>query len=165
MLGAGSTIIVIVALVCGHAPKLLIIHCNTLVPSATAVTVVFGLFELVITALPLITDQVPTPEVGVLAANVVVGFKTQSVWLGPAFAILGAGFTIMVIVEFVNGHAPLLLMLHSKTFVPRLNPLTVVVGLFGLLNIPEPETTDHVPNPEVGVFAANVVVGFRIHIV
>lgn len=73
-LGAGSTIIVIVALVNGQAPLLVILHCNTFVPNPTAVKVVVGLLGFEITAVPLITDQVPTPEVGVLPASVVVGF-------------------------------------------------------------------------------------------
>ena len=77
------------------------VHCNTFVPRPTAVKLVVGLLIFPIVALPEITDQVPTPLVGVLAANVVVGFKTQSVWFGPANAILGAGSTKIVIVETV----------------------------------------------------------------
>ena len=70
---------VMVALVKGQAPPLVILHCKTFVPSATAVSVVVGLFTLVIFAEPEITDQVPTPLVGVFPANVVVGFKIQRV--------------------------------------------------------------------------------------
>ena len=77
------------------------VHCSTFVPKPTAVSVVVGLLTFAIVALPDITLQVPTPLVGVLAANVVVGFKTQSVWFGPANAILGAGSTKIVIVETV----------------------------------------------------------------
>ncbi len=71
--------IVIVALVNGQAPPFVILHCRTFVPKPTAASVVVGLFTLVITAEPEITDQVPTPLVGVLPAKVVVGFKIQSV--------------------------------------------------------------------------------------
>ena len=66
--------IVIVALVNGQAPLFVMLHCNTFVPKPTAVKVVVGLFGFDIVALPLITDHVPTPDVGVLPANVVVGF-------------------------------------------------------------------------------------------
>ena len=101
MLGAGSTMIVMVALVKGQAPPLVILHCRTFVPSATAVSVVVGLFTLVIFAERGITDQVATPDVGVLPASVVVGFKTHNVWFGPANAILGAGSTCITIVDNV----------------------------------------------------------------
>ena len=138
------------------------LHCNTFIPRPIPVTVVVGLLIDVITALPLIILQVPTPLVGVFAANVVVGFKIQSVWLGPALAMLGAGFTIIVIVDNVKGQAPLLVILHCKIFVPKLKPLTIVVGLFALLKVPLPVIILHVPVPLVGVLAANVVVGFNI---
>jgi hypothetical protein len=71
--------IVIVELVNGHAPLLVMLHCNTFVPNATADKVVVGLLIFPIVAAPDITNQVPTPLVGVFAAKVVVGFNTQSV--------------------------------------------------------------------------------------
>ena len=76
-----------------QTPGVVIVHCKILFPRPTPVTVVFGDKLLVIVALPLITLHMPTPVVGVLAANVVVGFNIQSVWLGPALAMLGAGST------------------------------------------------------------------------
>lgn len=79
MLGAGSTCITIVENVCGQAPPFEIVHLSTFIPNPTFVTVVVGLFGLVITALPIITAHVPTPLVGVLPARVVLGFKIQSV--------------------------------------------------------------------------------------
>ena len=72
MLGAGFTIIVIVELVNGQAPLFVILHCNTFVPSPTAVNVVLGLFTFAIVAEPLITDHAPVPTLGVLAASVTV---------------------------------------------------------------------------------------------
>ncbi len=71
--------IVIVELVNGQAPPFVMLHCKTFVPKPTAVSVVVGLLTLEIVALPLITDQVPTPLVGVLPASVVVGFKIHKV--------------------------------------------------------------------------------------
>ena len=53
----------------------------------------FGLIELVITAEPDITLQVPIPVVGVFAANVVELVLIHKVWFGPAVAILVAGST------------------------------------------------------------------------
>ncbi len=71
--------IVIVELVNGQAPPFVILHCRTFVPKPTAVSVVVGLLTLEIVVLPLITDQVPIPLVGVFPARVVVGFKIQRV--------------------------------------------------------------------------------------
>lgn len=44
---------------------------------------------MVIVPPPAITDHVPMPTIGLLAFNVVVGLLIHSVWLGPAFAIVG----------------------------------------------------------------------------
>ena len=60
-----------VELVLEQVPAEVILHCKILFPSDKPETVVLGLFELVKTALPLTTDQLPVPVVGVLAAIVV----------------------------------------------------------------------------------------------
>ncbi len=49
-----------------------------------------------------------------------------------------------------------LVIIHSKTFVPIPKPVILVVGDKEFVIVPEPETTDHVPTPEVGVLAAIV---------
>ena len=68
---AGSTCIVIVDVVLEQVPAEVMLHCKTFVPSVKPVTVLVGLLVVVIVAPPLITDQVPVPVVGVLAASVV----------------------------------------------------------------------------------------------
>lgn len=52
-------------------------HKKTLLPRPNPLTVVFGLVELVIMALPLITDHVPTPILGILPDKTVVGDAIQ----------------------------------------------------------------------------------------
>lgn len=136
------------------------LHSRIFIPSPKPVTVVLGLFGLVIVPDPDITDHVPAPVVGVLPANVVVGELIHTVWFGPANAILGAGSTITVMVALVNGQAPLFVILHCNTFVPRPTAVNVVAGLLGLEIVAVPIKTLHVPTPDVGVFPANVVVGF-----
>ena len=70
---------VIVELVLEQVPALVIVHSKILVPKLKFVTVEFAANELVIIPVPLITDQVPTPVVGVLAANVALGEEIQTV--------------------------------------------------------------------------------------
>jgi hypothetical protein len=165
ILVAGSTIMVIVLAVLEQVPTLVIDHCKILFPNVKPVTVVFGLVELVTTPPPLNTDQVPIPVVGAFAASVAVGLEIQTVWFGPALAILVAGSTIMVIVELVLEHVPAEVIVHCKILFPNVNPVTVVFGLVELVTTPPPLNTDHVPVPVVGVFAANVAVGELIQTV
>ena len=83
-----------------------------LVPSVKPVTVVDGLAGVVNVPPPLITLQVPVPVVGVFAAKVAFGLEIQTVWFGPAVAILVAGSTMIVIVEVVLEQVPADVMLH-----------------------------------------------------
>ncbi len=79
MLVAGSTIIVIVEEVLEQVPADVIDHCNMFVPKERFVTVLFAANELVKIPVPVITDQVPVPVVGVLAASVAFGLEIQIV--------------------------------------------------------------------------------------
>ena len=71
----------------------------------------------------------------------------------------------MVIVLLVLEQVPALVMLHCKTFVPKLKFVTVLFAARELVIIPVPDITDHVPTPVVGVLAASVAVGELIHTV
>ena len=70
---------VIVELVLEQVPAATIVHCKTLLPTARPVTADVADNELVIVAVPDTTDQVPTPLVGVLPANTVVGLEIHKV--------------------------------------------------------------------------------------
>jgi hypothetical protein len=70
---------VIVLVVLEQVPAEVIDHCKTFVPKERFVTVEFGASELDKIPVPLNTDQVPVPVVGVLAANVAVGLEIQTV--------------------------------------------------------------------------------------
>jgi hypothetical protein len=50
-----------------------------------------------------------------------------------------------------------LLMVHLNIFAPEDKPLTSVAGLFAFEKVPVPDTTLHVPVPDVGLFAPKVV--------
>jgi len=165
ILVAGSTIIVIVLVVDEQVPALVIVHSKTLVPKLKFVTVEFGASELVIIPVPLMTDQVPVPVVGVLAASVAFGELIQTVWFDPALAMLVAGSTIIVIVLVVDEQVPADVMLHCKTFVPSVRPVTVELGLVEEVITPPPVNTLQVPIPVVGVLAASVAFGELIQTV
>lgn len=56
-------------------------------------------------------------------------------------------------VEFVE-HVPLV-MVHMKVLMPAVKPVMVVLGRFGFVIVPGPESFVHVPSPPpVAVFAA-----------
>ncbi len=56
-------------------------------------------------------------------------------------------------------------MFHCSTTVPSDKPVTVVFGFVEEVKTAEPETTLHVPEPVVGVFAVSVVELVFIHTV
>ena len=70
---------------------------------------------------------------------------------------------MIVIVEVVLEQVPADVMFHCKMLVPSVKPVTVVFGLVELVITAEPDITDHVPIPVVGVFAAKVVELVLIH--
>lgn len=61
---------------------------------------------------------------------------------------------VTVLVEAAQGG---LSIVHINTFAPTPNPVTVLVGDPGVVIVPAPLTSVHVPVPDVGVFPANVV--------
>ena len=78
LLVAGCTSILMVALVDEQVFTLVMLHCSTLIPRPS-VALEVALLELLNTALPLTTLQLPKPVVGVLAAKVVVGLLIHKV--------------------------------------------------------------------------------------
>jgi hypothetical protein len=165
MLGAGSTVIVIVLVVLEQVPADVIVHCNMFAPSVRPVTVVLAEVELVTTPPPVNTDQVPTPVVGVFAVKVAFGELIQTVWLDPALAMLDAGSTVIVIVLEVLEQVPADVIVHCNMFAPSVRPVTVVLAEVELVTTPPPVNTDQVPTPVVGVFAARVAFGLEIQTV
>src|SRR5437868_1324825 len=98
------------------------VHAKTFTPKPNPVTEVFGNNELVIIPEPEIKDQVPTPTIALFAAINVFGLEIQSVWFGPALAVVGAGLTMIVTFE-TDAAQGLLEMVHANTFVPVPNPV------------------------------------------
>ena len=71
-------------------------------------------------------------------------------------AIVGTSLTVIVTFE-TDAAQGLLEMVHAKTFVPKPNPVTPVVGDNEFVIVPLFEISDQVPTPTVAVFAAIVV--------
>lgn len=139
---------------------LLILQRKVFVPSANPVIVVVGLFGETIVPAPAITLQTPVPAVGVLAA-IVADEVTQTVWSGPAAAIEGTAFVIIVMFETEEAQGGLL-MDHVSTVIPGVNPVTVVFRTNGFVIVPEPETKTHIPVPLAGLFPFNVAVAVPV---
>ena len=97
----------------------------------------------------------PVPLNGVLPFKVAV--VAQTVWLEPAFAVVGAGFTNISTVSRV-GVQPNPDIVQINLFKPRPIPVMVVLANDGLVIVPEPESNDQLPVPLVGVLAAIVAV-------
>lgn len=78
---------------------------------------------------------------------------------GPVLLMEATGPALRVMVTLSEVDAQgLFVIVQAKTFAPIFSPLTVLFGSLGLLNVPVPDTTDHVPVPGVAVFALSVVV-------
>ena len=50
-------------------------------------------------------------------------------------------------------------MVHAKTFVPKPNPVMLVLGNKGFVIVPLPDINVHEPVPDVAVLAAIIVFG------
>jgi hypothetical protein len=132
-----------------------IVHINTFAPAPTDVIVVVADPGVVIVPDPLTNVHVPVPDVGLFPA--IVNVVLHSVWLGPAAAVVGATTPVIVTVDVVEGQGAFAIV-HINTFAPTPNPVTPEVGEEGVVMVPAPLTSVHVPVPIVAVLPANVAV-------
>jgi len=79
------------------------------------------LFGAVTAAPPVMTVHVPVPTAGVLPASVAVA--AQTVWSGPALAIVGTRSLVTVTVSLEGAQMPLVIV-HTNIFAPIDNPVT-----------------------------------------
>ena len=152
--GSSSLVIVTSSKEGGHTP-LVIVHLNTLAPSPSPVTPLVGEPGVVMVPVPLISVHVPLPTVGVLPPSVAV--VAHTVWLVPASATVGLASTVMVTSSKESAQTPLE-MVHLNTFAPSPNPVTPLVGEPGVVMVPVPFTSVHVPLPTVGALPPSVAV-------
>jgi hypothetical protein len=136
-------------------------HWNTYVPAVVKPVMVVvaepGVVIVPVTG-PEICDHVPVPTAGVLPAIVTLPTLVQIVCGGPALAVVGAGFTVIVTLDVEGVHGALAID-HWNTYAPAVvKPFMVVVGEPGVTIVPVtgPEICDHVPVPVVGVLPAMI---------
>ena len=132
-----------------------IVHINTFAPTPNPVTPVVAEPGVVIVPAPLTNVQVPVPTVGVFPASVVL--LLQMLWFGPAAAVVGGATPVMVTVD-VEGVQGGLSIVHINTFGPTPSPVTPEVSEEGVVIVPAPLTSVHVPVPTTAVFPAKVAV-------
>lgn len=130
-----------------------IVHTKVFIPALKPVTVDVGLVALVIVPLPFSFVQTPFPVVGVLPFNKAV--VAQAVWSVPALAVVGLS-ALVILTESADGVQLPFEMRHSNLFVPALSPVMVVFSRVESANIAVPDSTVHLPMPEVGVLPASV---------
>lgn len=148
----------------GAQGELEMVHAKTFVPIPNPLTGLVADKEFEITPVPETKVQTPLPTNGTFADIVAVGTLKQIVWLGPAFEIVGSGFTYMATVDVEEAHGGLLIV-HAKMFVPNPNPVMLVVGERELVIVPLPDSKDHVPTPTLAELAAIIVFGLEMQIV
>ena len=73
----------------------------------------------------------------------------------PALAVVGLSALVMLTESLDVVQLPFE-MLHNNLFVPALNPVMVVLARVESANIAVPDSTVHLPVPEVGVLPARV---------
>lgn len=136
----------------GHTP-LPIVQEKFVTPIATLTEEVARLI-LVIVGVPGTTpkvDHVPVPIAGTVAAKTVGELQTDMEAITAGMVGLISRF-IMTVSNIGAQPPPLICQTNVLTPAPR--AVTVVVPELIFANVPDPETTLHVPVPLVGVFAA-----------
>jgi hypothetical protein len=137
----------------GQTP-LLMLHSNTFDPMPKPTTAVVGEVGTPINPEPASRFHTPIPTVGVLPVNVVE--DVHKVCVGPALATVGKSSRCIKTVELFDVHTPLSIV-QANTFIPAPSEVILLLGEFGFVMVPKPDTNVHVPVPTAGVLPANTV--------
>ena len=124
-------------------------------PVPSAVTPLVGLVGLVMVPKPARRLQLPSPITGVLPEKL-VDVVAHRLKLAPALATVGLAKLVMLTVEVLGGHTPLL-MVHANTLVPVPKAVTPLAGFVGVVIVPKPDTKLQLPLPIAGVLPDRLV--------
>ena len=152
VLGAASTVIATSSVSSVHTPLLTVQRNVVLAPAVKPLTELVLLDGLSAVPVPDTVLQEPVPVLG-FVADKFTAVPSQTVWLAPAEAVLGAASTVIVTSSVSSGHTPLLMVHLNVVLAPAVNPLTELVLLDGLSAVPVPDTVLQEPVPVVGLFA------------
>jgi len=139
----------------GVQDPLVLVQRNVFAPTARFVTPLVGEAGVVTVAPPAITVHAPMPVVIVLPANVAV--VAQTLWSGPARAVVGAAVRVIVTSSNDGVQDPLVLV-QRNVFAPTARFVTPLVGEAGVVTVAPPAITVHAPVPVEIVLPANVAV-------
>lgn len=131
----------------GAQGALFTVQRKVFVPTERPVTSLVGSFTSAKTPVPLTTVHVPTAgKTDAVALRLVLLAGEQIDWSAPALAFgASSSNTKMETVSVVSPEQAPLLRVHTRTFSPTLNPVTVVVGLLALVKFPVPLCTLQTP--------------------
>ena len=122
-------------------------------------TKVLGLSDGVKNPFPVITDQLPVPDVGVFASKLIVSEQITRSF--PALAVVG-GVLIVIVTTAESGSQPADVTTQLKTVLPGVRPVMDVVLDASSVNTPEPLRIFQFPIPLVGKIAASEVESLQI---
>jgi hypothetical protein len=147
VVGNRSTVTVTSSVEGGQTPFEIVQRKTYVDPADKPVTAVVAEFGLEIVAVPETTLHTPVPTEGVLAESV-ADVAPHITWSLPAFAVVGTGLNVIIIVSVSEGHVPLFVVVRYNCTDPP--DISAGVGLYVTLseslsgeNVPFPP--DHVP--------------------
>src|SRR5688572_24824681 len=123
-------------------------HVSTDVPTFTPVSMELGELGDVMTPDPLMTVHTPSPIGGILPVRLV--WDSQIILSGPANGCGACASRRIDMVSLVLGQTPLLVV-QTRVLVPMLSPVTMLLGLEGIMTLLPPAMTDQTPVPILGV--------------
>jgi hypothetical protein len=132
-----------------------IVHTNEFTPTLKPVIMDVGLPGVVTVPAPAITVHKPVPVTGEFAAKFVTPEHTS--WSGPAEEISGAAYRVMITSSDDGAHVPFE-MVHRNIFTPTDKPAIPEFGEEGVVIVPVPAISVHMPVPTIAGFPASVAV-------
>src|SRR5665213_2371246 len=121
-----------------------VVHSKIFVPTESPLTEEFAADGFAIVPLPATSVHIPVSIAGKFPLRIT---EVEQIAVSlPAFAVVGFALTMIDTSSIVCLQIPLEVV-HSKIFVPTLNPLTEEFAVVGFAIVPVPATSVHIPVP------------------